>query len=71
MCRTVEAKADIFMAEGQILQLVALLMVLGLVLPGFLYYTRRTGKATLLRNIAIWLAAAVVIALLYRMFAGS
>ncbi|MAL79973.1 MAG: hypothetical protein CMN55_12810 [Sneathiella sp.] len=59
------------MAEGQILQLVALLMVLGLVLPGFLYYTRRAGKAALLRNIALWLAAALVIAILYRTFGGG
>ena len=59
------------MAEGQILQLVALLMVLFLVLPGFLYYTRRAGKATLLRNIAIWLAVALVIAFLYKTFGGG
>ncbi|MAZ04599.1 hypothetical protein [Sneathiella sp.] len=59
------------MAEGQILQLVALLMVLFLVLPGFLYYTRRAGKAALLRNIAIWLAVALVIAFLYKTFGGG
>ena len=59
------------MSEGQILQLVALLMVLGLVLPGFLYYTRRAGKAALLRNIAIWLALALVIAFLYKTFGGG
>lgn len=56
------------MTEGQILQLVASIMVLGLVVPGFLYYSKRTGKGTLLRNIALWLAVAVVIALLYRVF---
>ncbi|MEX1036706.1 MAG: hypothetical protein WDZ54_12190 [Sneathiella sp.] len=59
------------MAEGQILQLVALIMVLFLVLPGFLYYTRRSGKAALLRNIAIWLAVALVIAVLYKTFGGG
>ena len=59
------------MSEGQILQLVAMLMVLGLVLPGFLYYTRRAGKAALLRNIAIWLALALVIAFLYKTFGGG
>ncbi|MBO0334495.1 hypothetical protein J0X12_12780 [Sneathiella sp. CAU 1612] len=56
------------MSEGQILQLVAMVMVLALVLPGFLYYTRRTGKAVLLRNIAIWLAVALVVAFLYKTF---
>jgi len=59
------------MAEGQILQLVTLFAVLALVLPGFLYYTRRSGKAALLRNIAIWLAVAVVIAFLYKTFGGG
>ncbi len=59
------------MSEGQILQLVAMLAVLFLVLPGFLYYTRRAGKAALLRNIAIWLALALVIAFLYKTFGGG
>lgn len=59
------------MTEGQILQLIALIMVLGLVLPGFLYYTRRTGKAVLLRNIALWLALFVGIAVIYRLFGGN
>ncbi|MZR30980.1 hypothetical protein [Sneathiella litorea] len=59
------------MVEGQILQLVALLAVLILVLPGFLYYTRRSGKAVLLRNIAIWLGVALVVAFLYKTFGGG
>ena len=59
------------MTQFQILQLVALLMVLGLVLPGFLYYAKRTGKGALLRNVAIWLGVALVIALLYRAFGGG
>ncbi|MCF8467789.1 MAG: hypothetical protein K9G33_10345 [Sneathiella sp.] len=59
------------MTQFQILQLAALLMVLGLVLPGFLYYAKRAGKGALLRSIAIWLAVALVIALLYRTFGGG
>ena len=59
------------MTQGQILQLVALIMVLGLVLPGFLYYARGTSKAALLRNIALWLAVTLVIAFLYRTFGGN
>lgn len=56
------------MGEFQILQLVALLMAAGLVLPGFLYYAKRSGKGTLLRNIAIWLLVVFVIAVLYKFF---
>lgn len=57
-----------FMTEGQLLQLVALIMVLGLVFPGFLYYTRHTSMASVLRNIAIWLALALVAAFLFSIF---
>lgn len=56
------------MTEGQILQLVGLIMVLFLVLPGFLYYTRHQPMATILRNIAIWLGIALVAAFLYSLF---
>ncbi|MCR9212639.1 MAG: hypothetical protein NXI13_02895 [Proteobacteria bacterium] len=56
------------MTEGQILQLVALLMVLVLVFPGFLYYTRNQPMASTLRNIAIWLGLALIAAFLYNLF---
>ncbi|USG60011.1 hypothetical protein NBZ79_12565 [Sneathiella marina] len=56
------------MAEGQILQLVALVMVLGLILPGFIYYSKRLTKGAILRNIAIWLALIFAAAVLYRVF---
>jgi hypothetical protein len=56
------------MEEGQILQLVALVMVLGLVLPGFIYYSKRLTKGAILRNIAIWLALIFAAAVLYRVF---
>ncbi len=56
------------MGEFQILQLIALLMVAGLVLPGFLYYAKRSGKGTLLRNIAVWLMIAFLIAVLFKFF---
>lgn len=56
------------MAEGQILQLVALVMVLGLILPGFIYYSKRLTKGAVLRNIAIWLALIFAAAVLYRVF---
>lgn len=56
------------MEEGQILQLVALVMVLGLVLPGFIYYSKRMTKGAILRNIAIWLALIFAAAVLYRVF---
>ncbi|MEH6525231.1 MAG: hypothetical protein V7723_04100 [Sneathiella sp.] len=56
------------MSEGQILQLVALVMVLGLVLPGFIYYSKRLTKGAVLRNIAIWLALIFAAAVLYRVF---
>ncbi|MBL4906940.1 MAG: hypothetical protein JKX94_05755 [Sneathiella sp.] len=54
------------MSEFQILQLVALIMVAGLVLPGFLYYTKKAKKGAILRNIAIWLVFAIVAAIAYR-----
>jgi hypothetical protein len=56
------------MTSDQILQLVAMIMVLVLVLPGFIYYTRNSSKSAILRNIAIWLGLAVVVAILYRTF---
>lgn len=59
------------MTEMQILQLVALLMMAILVVPGFIYFTRRAGMAASLRNLAIWLAIALVIALLYRTFGSG
>lgn len=56
------------MTTPQILQLVFLLMVLGLVFPGFIYYMRNSPKSAILRNIAIWLGLALIIAFLYKTF---
>jgi len=56
------------MTTPQIMQLVFLLAVLFVVFPGFLYYTRNTSMAGILRNIAIWLGIALIIAFLYQTF---
>jgi hypothetical protein len=66
--RSSKSEKEQDMTEGQILQLVALVMVLGLVLPGFIYYSKRMTKGAILRNIAIWLALFVAAGLLYRIF---
>ena len=59
------------MDQFSILQLVALVMCAFLVLPGFLYYTRKSGSSVLLRNIALWLGIALIVALLYQFFGPS
>lgn len=56
------------MDQFSVLQLIALVACAALVLPGFLYYARKSGSTVLLRNIALWLGIAVVIALLYIFF---
>ncbi len=56
------------MSEFEILRLVALLMAAGLVLPGFLYTMKRAKKGSMLRNVALWLLIAVIIALAYSYF---
>ncbi|GLQ07597.1 hypothetical protein [Sneathiella chinensis] len=53
------------MEEHQVLRLVALIMVAFLVLPGVLYYARRSSRQALLRSIALWLAIAFGASILY------
>lgn len=52
------------MTESQWMSLVASLMVLAILYPGL----RRMPKDGMLRNIAIWLAIAVVLGLIYNTF---
>lgn len=52
------------MTESQWMSLVASLMVLAILYPGL----RRMPKDGMLRNIAIWLAIAVVLGLIYNAF---
>jgi len=52
------------------LNLVALIMVLFLVLPGFLRHTRRIGLKTLYRNILLWAILGLAAALFFTMFGG-
>lgn len=59
------------MSEGQILNLVALIMVLFLIAPGFLYYTRQGGSKAAFRNIAIWIIIGMLAAILYSAFGGN
>ncbi|WP_169544929.1 hypothetical protein [Sneathiella aquimaris] len=59
------------MDEFSVLQLIGLFMAFFLVLPGFVYHVRRTGMNGLLKNVALWLGIAVVIALLYQYFGAS
>ena len=59
------------MSEDQLLKLVALIMVVFLVAPGFLFYTRRGGSKAALRNIAIWVIIALVAAIGFSIFDES
>lgn len=52
------------------LQLVAMIMVLFLVLPGFLYYSRSAGLSGTMRNLAIWIIIGLVAALGYSLYHG-
>jgi len=54
--------------EKNLLHLVALVMALFLVLPGFLYYMRKPGKQTPFRNIALWTILGLITALLYSLY---
>jgi lysylphosphatidylglycerol synthetase-like protein (DUF2156 family) len=56
------------MSEDQWLKLVALIMVLFLVAPGFLYYTRQGGSKAALRNVAIWTIIALVAGIVFSLF---
>ncbi|GEM_PF-1404885 len=56
------------MDQFSILQLVALVMCAVLIFPSFLYYARKSGSSVMLRNIALWLGIALIIALLYQFF---
>lgn len=56
------------MTTSDIMHLIAMAMVLFLVLPGFLYYTRIGGKQAALRNIALWVIIGLVAAIAYSQF---
>ena len=56
------------MTTDDIMHLVAMAMVLFLVLPGFLYYTRLSGKQAALRNVAIWIIVGLIAAISYSQF---
>jgi len=56
------------MSEFDTLRLVALLMVAGLVFPGFLYAMKKLNASDRLRNVALWLGIAIIVAALYQFF---
>jgi len=55
--------------EQNLLHLTALIMVLFFILPGFLYYTRKSGPYDAIRNIALWSLLGLITALLYPLYA--
>ncbi|WP_169568733.1 hypothetical protein [Sneathiella limimaris] len=59
------------MQENDLLRLVALIMVLFLIAPGFLYYTRRSGKSAAFRNLAIWIIIGLIAAIGFSLFGGA
>ena len=59
------------MTTSDFMHLIAMAMVLFLVLPGFLYYTRISGKQAALRNIALWVIIGLIAAIIYSQFGQS
>ena len=59
------------MTTSDFMHLIAMAMVLFLVLPGFLYYTRISGKQAALRNIALWVIIGLIAAIIYSQFGTS
>ncbi len=51
------------MTTSDIMHLIAMAMVLFLVLPGFLYYTRIGGKQAAFRKVALWVIIGLVAAI--------
>jgi len=57
--------------EENLLHLISLIMMLFLVLPGFLYYTRKSGVPAAFRNIALWIILGIIVVLLYPLYLAS
>lgn len=58
------------MDQFSLLQLIALLMVLALVVPGFIRWHKHAPQGSTLKYVAVWLAIALIAAILYRLFNG-
>lgn len=56
------------MTTDDIMHLIAMAMVLFLVLPGFLHYTRIGGKQAAFRNVALWVIIGLIAAIIYSQF---
>ncbi|MEH6405100.1 MAG: hypothetical protein V7750_17115 [Sneathiella sp.] len=59
------------MNEFDALRLIALIMIAGLVFPGFLYAMKRLKASERSRNLALWLGIALIVAVLYQFFGGG